>query len=310
MKWLLGVSLVIAIAMGWAATAMVSVAAVSIDDVSLRFLPPDTDAIAFVDVASLKNAPLVQDLLKTQDLPLPNKLADFTRLTGFDPKQDIDRVTVAKVGAREALLVVQGRIDKFKVAQFLKDEGKVPEVYLGQSIYRDGDGAVVILDNVALIGQFSAVTKAIDQMQLPGSLPLRVELMSGIQQIEAGNQVWAVGNISLNDLGLGVARAAPVMEMLKNLRSGTFQLRVDSGIHARGTGTFTEADSAQQIGDMVRSLLAIVRLQVSAKDPTLLSLLDGIQVSYSGSVLTVKVDESAEAIEKLKSLKPAQILQQ
>src|SRR5688572_19678980 len=122
MKWLLGVSLMIAVAMGWAATAMISVAAVSIDDVSLRFLPPDTDAIAFVDVASLKNAPLVQDLLKTQDLPLPSKLADFTRLTGFDPKQDIDRVTVAKVGAREALLVVQGRIDKFKVAQFLKDE--------------------------------------------------------------------------------------------------------------------------------------------------------------------------------------------
>jgi hypothetical protein len=97
--------------------------------------------------------------------------------------------------------VIVGPHHKFKVEQFLKDKGRQSEVYLGQTLYHDGDATFALLNNLALIGQSSVVKKAIDQMQIPGSQPLRSDLMAAIQTIEAGNQVWAVGDFSVQDLG-------------------------------------------------------------------------------------------------------------
>ena len=59
MKWIIGVS-VFAIAMGWVATATIPAATVSIDPTSLKFLPPETQGLAIIDVAGLLGAPLVQ----------------------------------------------------------------------------------------------------------------------------------------------------------------------------------------------------------------------------------------------------------
>src|SRR5205823_10203696 len=93
MKWLLGASM-IAVAMGWVATATIPAAPVSLDAASLKFLPPDTQGIAFIDVASLRNAPLVQDALKNKAVNFPRGLSDFISATGFDPEKDVDKVTV------------------------------------------------------------------------------------------------------------------------------------------------------------------------------------------------------------------------
>src|SRR5262249_33529685 len=114
MKWVLGIS-IIAIGMGWAATATIPAAAVSVDEASFKFLPPETQAIAFIDVAALRSAPLVQDALqavqaKDGSFALPNDVAEFTRATGVDPMRDIDKVTLAKIGPKDGFAVVQGRI--------------------------------------------------------------------------------------------------------------------------------------------------------------------------------------------------------
>ena len=306
MKWVIGIS-IIAIAMGWAATATIPAATVSIDEASLKFLPPDTQGVGFIDVAALRNAPLVQDALRAKDgsLAVSNGLAEFTRATGIDPQRDIDKVTLAKVGPQDGFAVVQGRIDKFKVEQFLKDKGKESEAYLGQNLYRDGNSAFVVLDNVVLLGQVNAVKKAIDQMQLPGSVPFRSDLVAAIQTIEAGNQVWGVGDFSINDLGtVGVRGPAPAVEMLKALKSGTYQMRVDTGIHARATGNFSDAESAKNVGDLVRGAIAVAKMQVAKQQPDVLHVLDGVQVSDSGMTLTVRVDESGELLQKLKDLRP------
>src|SRR5207244_2350901 len=222
MKSILGISMiVIAIAMGWAATATIPAATISVDETSLKFLPPDTQGVAFIDVAALRNAPLVQDAMK-EGFTFPPVLNDFIAATGFDPRQDVDKVTVGKVGGRDGLVIVQGRIDRFKVEQFLKDKGKEPEAYLGQTLYHDGDGAVLVLDNLVVMGQIDAVKKAAEQMQLPGSLPLHSDLMAAIQTIDAGNQVWAVGDFSIKDFGTaGLRGPAPALEILKSLQGGT-----------------------------------------------------------------------------------------
>ena len=298
MKWILGVS-ILAVTMGWAAMATIPVAAVSVDEASLKFLPPETRGIVVVDVAALRNAPLVQDMLK-QQVQGPKAWDDSISRTGVDPARDIDRITIAKISAQEGLVIAQGRIDKFKVEQAMKDSGKVMDAYLGQIIYRDGENGVLMLENAVVLGQFNAVKKAIDQMQLPGAQPLRSDLTAAIQSIEAGNQIWGVGDFSGTDLGLiGVRGPAPVIEMLKAIRSGTGQVRVDTGIHARGTATFADAESAKNVSDLVSGALAVVKLQIAKQQPDMLQVLDGVQVTSNGNMLTVRVEESGELLKKL-----------
>lgn len=298
MKWIAGVSL-IAIAMGWVATATIPAATVTIDQNSLRFLPADTQALAVIDVAALRSAPLVQDNMK-DNLPLPPDLQQVITGSGVDPRKDIDTITFAKVGQKDSFFVIQGRIDKLKVQQYLAQQGKQPEGYLGQTLYDDPGGAVVLLDNTVLLGQVDAVKKAIDQIQIPGSPALRSDLMAAIQTIDAGNQVWAVGNISMGDLpAAGVRGPAPVLDMLKSLQGGTYQMHIDSGVHARATANFGDADSARNLRDLANGALAIAKLQVAKQQPDMMHALDGIQVSTAGTTLVVQVDEPGNLLKKL-----------
>lgn len=298
MKWVFGV-FIMAFALGWAAVSTMPAATASIDDVSLKFLPPETQGVAFMDVASLRSAPLLQD--ESNDAKfLPKSLVEFIDVTGFDVRNDVDKVTIAKLGP-ERLVIVQGRIDKFKIVQFMQDKGRQPEAYLGQTLYTGREGALVIFENTVILGQLAAVKKAVEQMQLPGSLPLRGDLMVAMQSIEAGNQIWGVGDFSINDLGaIGVRGPAPVFEMLKSLESGTYQMRVDTGIHARATGKFANVESATKIAEMGRGAIALVKLQVARRQPEVLPVLDGIQIDNSGPVLTVHVEQSGELLQKLK----------
>ncbi len=120
-------------------------------ETSLKFLPPDTQGIAVIDVAALRNTPIAQEAIK--EFNLPAGLADFASATGFDPTKDVDKITVGRVGPMDGLVIIQGRIDKFKVDQYFKDKGEQSEAYLGQTIYHAGTGAFLLLDNVVVMGQ-------------------------------------------------------------------------------------------------------------------------------------------------------------
>src|SRR5262245_38911812 len=306
MTWIVGLS-AIAIAMGWVATAMIPAATVSTDEASFKFLPPETQGVAVIDVAALKNAPLVQEAMKDNEMAFQRGLNDFTSATGFDLKQDVDKVTIGKVGERGGLVIVQGRIDKFKVGQYLKDKGKETETYLGQTLYHDGQGAFVVFDNLVLMGQTDSVKKALDQGKLTGPPPLHNEFTTAMRTIEAGNQIWAVGDFSVNDLrNVGVRGPAPALEMLKSLNSGAYQMRVDTDVHARAVGNFADAESAKKIGELARGAIAIAKLQVAQRQPDFLRVLDGIQISTSGPTLTLTVEEPGDLLKKLQQkLRPA-----
>src|SRR5262249_14489396 len=154
-------------------------------------------------------------------------------------------------------------------------------------------------DGIVLMGQIDAVKKGLDQMSLPGSASLRSDLTAAIQTIEAGNQVWAVGDFSIGDLPSVVRGPAPIVDLLKSLQHATYQMRIDNDVHARATGTFSDEDSAKNIGDLARGALAIAKMQVAQKQPDVVHLLDGIQVSNSGTTLTVRVDESGDLLKKI-----------
>ena len=81
-------------------------------------------------------------------------------------------------------------------------------------------------------------------------------------------------------------------------------MRIDTDVHARATGTFSDENAARNISDLARGALAVAKMQVAKQQPDMVRVLDGIQVSNSGTTLTVRVDESGEELLK-KLQKPA-----
>jgi hypothetical protein len=293
-----------AVAVSCALIATVPVAAVSMDDMSLKFLPAETQGIAFIDVAALRGTPLVQEAMQNRNMSMPRSLSELTAGTGFDPRRDLDKVTIAKFGGRESLVILQGSIDKSRVEQFFNDNGKEHEAYMGHNLYHDGNNGFVVLDNVVVSGPVNMVKNAVDQMQMPGSPALRGDLMAAIQTIAEGNQVWAVGNFTMTDLGaMGVRGPAPALEMMKSLQAGTYQMRVDTGIHAIATGSFADGESAKNAGDLALGALAVAKVQAAKQQPDMVNMLDGIQVVSIGKTVTVTIEESGDVLKKLSELR-------
>jgi hypothetical protein len=310
MKWVIGAT-VIALFFGVVATMTIPAQTITPDQATLRLLPPETQGVAFIDVAGLRSSGLVQEIIAEKGLPKPPaRLQEFVTATGFDIQRDLDQVTVGRISARELLVIAQARYDKFKVEQYLMDKGALPETYLGRPIYHKDEGGLAFIDNLIFAGSYQAVKKAIDQMTLPGSMPLKPALLDSIRTIEAGSQVWVVGELPADlSLALGENRRMPgqFADFLKSLKSGTYQMRVDADIHARATGTFTSADTASALSDMARGLVALAKLQV-AQQQDLLHLLDGIQVSNSATTMTVNIEAPGDVLKKLKDVRPRRFI--
>jgi hypothetical protein len=308
MKWILGASVVAVIA-GMAATMTVPAQTITPDEAVLRLFPRETNGVAFIDVAALRSAPLYDETVAAQfKAKMPADMVEFGEATGFVVDRDLDRVTVARLEGRRLVAVAHANYDKFKVEQYLNDKQMRTETYLGRVIFhRRGEGGFSFVDNLVIAGNTDAVKKVIDRLAAPAdNLLQNSEIMSSIKEIEAGSQVWAVGEFD-SRLLLPMGRGVPeqIVEPLKALQSGTYQMRIDHDLHAVATGRFGDSESARMTGDLLRGLVAIAKLQLS-RQPDMIQLLDGVRVEQNGSSMTVNVDASGDALKKLQNFrKPA-----
>ena len=298
MKWMLGASM-LALIVGWAGTGTIPAATIAPDDSILKYFPSETQGIAFVDVAALRGSPLVKSILDQRRFQaLPPGLNEFIDGTGFDVRRDVDRVMVGTISARERLVVVEARYDKLRAAQYIKQRGAELETYLGRDVYRNADGAVTFLDNVVLFGTQNAVKKGLDQMTYPGPAKVNNDLLNAIRTIEAGNQIWAVSNGFIMDIPVAGLRDTPATQMFKSLRRGTYQMRIDRDVHARAVADFADANTANNLVDMARGLIAVFKLRVTNEQPDLLHALDGIQISSRGSSVVADIEEPGDLLMK------------
>ena len=128
MKWIVGVSIFVATALGFVATTTIPAATITPDEATLKYFPPETEAIGFVDVASLRDVPLVHDFMFQGPLTsVSPEIGGFVDSTGFDVRRDLDNVMIGRSG-RDHLVVASARYDKFKAEQFLKDKGCVKDI--------------------------------------------------------------------------------------------------------------------------------------------------------------------------------------
>src|SRR6266850_3026471 len=100
MKWLFGFS-IMALIVGVVATMAIPAATITPDQAILKFFPPETEGVAFIDMAGLRSSPLGADLMTGHLARLPRGPKEFEEATGFSVQRDLDRVTVGRIGEHD-----------------------------------------------------------------------------------------------------------------------------------------------------------------------------------------------------------------
>jgi hypothetical protein len=124
-------------------------AAVAFPSEVLPLLPNDVSMVSYIDMAALRDEPLVQRLVSmaAQNNPGP-EYEEFVKETGFDYQKDLDRVVLisipaanrkglpdpAKPPANTTLAIADGRFDQKKIETYAQHNGKKEERN-GHTIY-------------------------------------------------------------------------------------------------------------------------------------------------------------------------------
>ena len=104
----------------------------------LELAPADSVLIAYIDLAALRNSPLMEQFAAMgQPAHVDKDYADFVSGTGFDYQRDLDRVLItSQSGAPsgDTLIFAEGRFDREKIERYALHSGK-QESRNGHSFY-------------------------------------------------------------------------------------------------------------------------------------------------------------------------------
>jgi hypothetical protein len=276
----------------------------------LAYVPADAGIVAFADVRDVMNSELRQKLRAV----LPGdqeKREELQRLTGIDIERDIDRV-VAAVGAdgeQSTVAFLSGRFNPTQIESLARQHGATVVDYRGKRLVagmNDDDdqpagtahqgpkAALAFLEpNILAIGAESAVRKAIDTQASGQNITGNAELMKVIATVSTGNNVWAVGSMdSFKDrIPEEVSSRMPPVQWFA--ASG----RVNGGIHASLRAEARDDQAAENLRDVVRGALALVKMQ--SGDPKFAALAQSIRLEGSGKTVAVSFSIPAEMIDLL-----------
>jgi hypothetical protein len=289
----------------------------------LAFVPADASIVAFADVRDVMDSELRKKLREV----LPGdqqKREELQRMTGIDVERDIDRVVaaVSATGEHSVVAFLSGRFNPGQIESLAKQHGGQVVDYGGKRLIRgmrhnDGraraqapaqgaqpqprrEGAgneapalAFIEPNVLAIGAEAAVRRAIDTQKSGQNVTKNDELMKIISGVSTGNNVWAVGRMDhfINRLPQEISMRMPPIQWFA--ATG----RVNGGIHASLRAEARDDQSAENLRDVVRGGLALVKMQ--SGDPRMAALANSIRLEGNGKTVAVSFTVPAELIDML-----------
>ena len=287
-----------------------SLTASRVGPAELAYVPADAGIVAFADVRDVMDSELRKKLRDA--LPGDQQgREDLQRLTGIDVERDIDRV-VAAIGAggeQSTVAFITGRFNPTQIESLARQHGATVSEYGGKRLLtgigdddddEDGKpgrrgnhhGALAFLEpNVLAIGAEAAIRKAIDTKASGQNVTGNTELMKVIGSVASGNNVWAVGSMdSFKDrIPAEVSSRMPAVQWFA--ATG----RVNGGIHATLRAEARDDISAENLRDVVRGGLALIKMQ--SGDPQFAALANSIRLEGSGKTVSVSFTIPSELID-------------
>ncbi len=257
-----------------------------------------------------------------------NRLQAFTELeekTGLNPERDVDQVYVAGSQAGvpgkggDALVVVVGRFDRYKVSRAIETEkkGVTSKNVQGTTVYLfnedasgRGAGAAAFLDDNSIVMGAQRTVEQTVIARAKGEAPLRsnAALLALLESVRPGSTFWMVGdqtllsNMPKSLPGPGGPGTSQSIE-LPALKSLVVTGDLDPQVSLDLTGEATDEASAKNLADVVRGFVALATMQANQR-PELKQLASAINVTTEATRVHVAARVPYDVIDSLQGRRP------
>src|SRR5829696_7888463 len=275
----------------------------------LSYVPADAAVVAYCNVQDVMRSQLRQKLQQN----MPNReegQRQFESETGLNIERDIDRVvgflvpTGAKDGYR-GMVLASGRFDAVRLEGLARQHGGEVSDYKGKRmITRAAEGepegpaksmtVAFLKPGLVAVGDTESVKRGIDGVG-GANITTNKDLMNLVHDIEDSN-AWAVGRfdalIKHANLPEGVVSQIPAVKWFS--ASG----HVNGGLSGVLRAETRDEQAGQNLRDVVQGFLALGRMQAGNR-PEMQALVSSLQVSGTGSTVSLSFTLPAEAIEAI-----------
>jgi hypothetical protein len=284
-----------------------------------KYLPDDTEVVAFVNVRQLLDAPLVQRHAGEQLKGALKENVELQRLlaaAGFDPLRDVQSITFAAPGKdteKQALFIVSGSFHLDRI-HALADElaRKDPDalklhrqgglrIYETRSWDAAGTGFAAFADRGTLLISPSrepilAALRAAEQNRPRG----KAALPALIQQADGTQTMWfaALATKDVKDLLRSNSQTAGVADRITSF-TGTvsFSDVVQAAVQVHATD-LRAAGEVQRLMEALKGFVQFAALSNREYGPLFCDLLDAMKVSSQRNTVTIGGTVSPDLIEK------------
>lgn len=284
-------------------------------------LPAETQSILTLNVRHLLDSSLVKDanvmpfvkVLMQQDQTLQSVLQDLA----FDPLSDVTDITVTSAGTEnpeKSLIIIHGTFD----TQKFKETAKKHANHL--TAIKEGDATIykvavpnnkpmfaALLDSKTLVGGPGKeyVVEALGKRGKESTVASK-EFLELLGKTDQAKTIWFAGLVPEKAADNPFLNDEKVKDTLKKIKTFSGGFNVENGITLELNLGGTDADSAKQISQLLKTSLEQGKdaMQAFGNNKQLAiakELLDSLKVTRKGSVVRVKGSVSKEQLEKLRA---------
>ncbi len=282
--------------------ALPALAAVQVDNVLVKMVPPGTDSLLGGRMAELKSTALFSKMMAAQKLP---ELDKFAKETGFDLRTDVREVLFAS-GPKGGVLLARGKFAvKLSEVQGLK-RVRHGQYNLYQMPTTGGNSGFCILDQtLAAAGTMEALTAALDEW-VSGQHTAAQPLLAKAAGISAKAQFWGISS----GFASFVADHLPGMtsgnvdfsKIFRGVQDTWFDMDLSKGLKCEIHGTAANEKDAVSLRDAAKGLIGFGRLSVPEGQKELYRVWDGIEAEQQGRNISIKADIEQGLLDKVVNL--------
>jgi hypothetical protein len=285
----------------------------------LQFVPRNATLVAYANVQEVMTSSLRNKLRDA--LPIrPEGQRQLESETGINVETDIDRVVAciappldgASHPPATGLVLARGRFDAVKIEALMREHGAGVEEYKGGRLIiaragsasaqagpadgaprqRDALSVAFIEPGLVGLGSTQLVRNAIDLKAGGDNITANDEMMGLVKSLESGN-VWAVGRF---DALTSQARLpGDLAGHLPPITWFSASGHVDGGLSGVLRAETRDDESATNLRDVARGLLALAKMQAGSR-PEMLAMVQSLQLSGTGKTVALSFEVPAEVL--------------
>jgi len=237
-------------------------AAFAADPELLRLAMPEARILAGIDVSKVKDTPFGKFALAQLSAAQDAEYDAFVKASGFDPRESVDQILVAKTDAGERrLMLARGRFDTGRILDAAAAAGAGVATYHGAQVLVSSDAWLAFLSpSMVAMGDPPSVRAVVDRRDK--SAGPAAEIAARVSEVSKDHALWFVSALPiselLQDLPSGGAGDAVKGEVLRSVQKASGGVTFGDSVRLSAELTAASAEDASKLATVLRFLAGAI----------------------------------------------------